>query len=158
MESRFILYKENPAVDYFFLLVLHLFAAILFVGTVFFEVLMLEGIRRHVPRDAMRVIEAAIGRRARQIMPFALIILYTAGLGMAWRYRGVLASPLDSVLGTLLGLKILLALSVLAHFIFAVRRGAQGRLTSKVSRRVHLSVFAHVVLIVFFAKAMFYLN
>lgn len=144
--------------DYFTLLVLHLFAAILFVGTVFFEVLMLEGIRRHVPREAMRAVESAIGRRARRLMPFAIIILYGAGLGMAWRYHTVLAQPFESTLGTLLSLKILLALSVLAHFIYAVRLGAQGRLKSRQSRLIHLSVFAHVVAIVFLAKAMFYLG
>lgn len=144
--------------DYFTLLVLHLFAAILFVGTVFFEVLMLEGIRRHVPREAMRAVESAIGRRARRLMPFAIIILYGAGVGMAWRYHTVLAQPFESTLGTLLSLKILLALSVLAHFIYAVRLGAQGRLKSRQSRLIHLSVFAHVVAIVFLAKAMFYLG
>lgn len=144
--------------DYFLLLLLHLFAALLFVGTVFFEVLMLEGIRRHVPRDAMRAVESAIGQRARRIMPFAIVILYAAGLGMAWRYRAVLAQPFDSILGTLFSLKILLALSVLGHFIYAVRRGAQGRLKSRESRLVHLSVFVHVVAIVFLAKGMFYLN
>lgn len=144
--------------DYFLLLLFHLFAAILFVGTVFFEVLMLEGIRRHVPRDAMRAIESAIGKRARRIMPFAIVILYAAGVGMAWRYRTVLSQPFDSTLGTLLSLKILLALSVLGHFIYAVRMGARGRLKSRQSRLIHLSVFAHVVVIVFLAKAMFYLN
>lgn len=144
--------------DYFLLLLFHIFAAILFVGTVFFEVLMLEGIRKHVPRDAMRTIEAAIGQRARRIMPFAILALYAAGIGMAWRYRTVLAQPFDSTLGTLLGLKILLALSVLAHFVYAVRMGATGRLRSRQSRMIHLSVFAHVVVIVFLAKAMFYLN
>ena len=144
--------------DYFTLLVLHLFAAILFVGTVFFEVLMLEGIRRHVPREAMRAVESAIGQRARRLMPFAIIILYGAGVGMAWRYHTVLAQPFESTLGTLLSLKILLALSVLAHFIYAVRLGAQGRLKSRQSRLIHLSVFAHVVAIVFLAKAMFYLG
>jgi len=137
---------------------LHLFAAILFVGTVFFEVLMLEGIRRHVPREAMRAVESAIGQRARRLMPFAIIILYGAGLGMAWRYHTVLAQPFESTLGTLLSLKILLALSVLGHFIYAVRLGAQGRLKSRQSRLIHLSVFAHVVAIVFLAKAMFYLG
>jgi len=137
---------------------LHLFAAILFVGTVFFEVLMLEGIRRHVPREAMRAVESAIGRRARRLMPFAIIILYGAGVGMAWRYHTVLAQPFESTLGTLLSLKILLALSVLGHFIYAVRLGAQGRLKSRQSRLIHLSVFAHVVAIVFLAKAMFYLG
>lgn len=144
--------------DYFLLLLFHLFAAILFVGTVFFEVLMLEGIRGRVPREAMRAIEGAIGQRARRIMPFAIGILYAAGLAMAWRYRTVLAQPFDSTLGTLLSLKILLALSVLGHFVYAVRMGAQGKLRSRQSRYIHLSVFAHVVVIVFLAKAMFYLN
>lgn len=144
--------------NYLTLLLLHLFAAIFFVGTVFFEVLMLEGIRRHVPGEAMRAVEAAIGKRARRIMPFALLVLYGAGLAMAWQYRSVLAAPFDSTLGTLLSLKILLALSVLGHFIYAVRLGAQGRLKSRSSRIIHLSVFAHVILIVFLAKGMFYLS
>lgn len=144
--------------NYLALLLLHLFAAILFVGTVFFEVLMLEGIRRHVPREAMRAVESAIGQRARRVMPFALLVLYGAGLAMAWQYRAALAEPFASTLGTLLGLKILLALSVLVHFIYAVRLGAQGRLKSRQSRIIHLSVFAHVIAIVFLAKAMFYLS
>lgn len=143
--------------NYFTLLLLHLFAAIMFVGTVFFEVLMLEGIRRHVPPQAMKAVESAIGRRARRLMPWVILVLYGAGVSMAWQYRNVLTVPFESTLGTLLTLKILLALSVLGHFIYAVRLGAQGRLKSARSRAIHLSVFAHVILIVFLAKGMFYL-
>ena len=128
------------------------------VGTVFFEVLMLEAVRRHVPRDAMRLVEGAIGRRARRVMPFVIAALYGAGLGMAWRYRDMLAHPLDSSFATLLSVKIALATSVLAHFITAVTLGARGRLTSRRSRLIHISVFCHVVLIVFLAKAMFYVS
>jgi len=144
--------------NYLTLLLLHLFAAIFFVGTVFFEVLMLEGVRRHVPKDVMRAIESAIGKRARRIMPWVILVLYGAGLGLALRYTGVLANPFDSTLGTLLTLKIVLALSVLGHFIYAVRMGSQGKLKSSLSRNIHFSVFAHVLVIVFLAKAMFYLN
>ncbi len=140
------------------LVTLHLFAAIFFVGTVFFEVLMLEGIRKHVPRDAMRAVETAIGARARRLMPFAIVILYAAGITMAWNYRAALANPFASTFATLFSLKILLALSVLVHFITAVRMGAAGRLTSRHFRAIHLSVFLHVVAIVFLAKAMFYLT
>ena len=39
--------------SHFVLVTLHLFAAIMFVGTVFFEVLILEGIRKPVGREAM---------------------------------------------------------------------------------------------------------
>lgn len=138
------------------LVTLHLFAAIFFVGTVFFEVLILESIRKPVGREAMRAVESAIGRRARQVMPFVILVLYSAGIAMAWQYRNVLAHPFDSGFAMLLTLKIVLALSVLAHFVTAVTLGARGRLKARQSRLIHISVFAHVVLIVFLAKAMFY--
>ncbi|MER1968750.1 hypothetical protein [Castellaniella sp. GW247-6E4] len=140
------------------LLTLHLFAAILFVGTVFFEVLILEGIRKPLGRETMRDVELAIGRRARRFMPFVILILFGAGIGMAWSYRAELAHPFASAFATLLWLKILLAASVLVHFITAITLGGTGRLKTRHFQRIHLSVFCHVVLIVFLAKAMFYLH
>lgn len=142
----------------FILVTLHLFAAIMFVGTVFFEVLILEAIRKPVGREAMRVVETEIGRRARRLMPFVIAVLYAAGIAMAWQYRDVLAHPLDSSFSTLLTIKIVLALSVLAHFITAVTLGARGKLKSRQVRFIHASVFAHVVLIVLLAKAMFHVT
>jgi hypothetical protein len=144
--------------DHFALVTLHLFAAIMFVGTVFFEVLILESIRRPVGRETMRSVETAIGRRARRLMPFVILVLYAAGIGMAWQYRDILAHPFGSSFATLLWIKILLALSVLAHFITAVTLGARGKLKSRHFKLIHISVFCHVVLIVFLAKAMFYVT
>lgn len=147
-----------PIVSHFVLVTLHLFAAIMFVGTVFFEVLILEAIRKPVGRDAMRTVEAAIGRRARHVMPFVMAILYGAGIAMAWQYRDELAHPFESSFATLLAIKIVLALSVLAHFITAITLSARGKLRSRHFKLIHLSVFCHVVLIVFLAKAMFYIT
>ena len=144
--------------SHFILVTLHLFAAIMFVGTVFFEVLILEGIRQPVGREAMRIVETAIGRRARRVMPFVFLVLYAAGIAMAWQYRDALRHPFASSFATLLSLKILLALSVLAHFIAALTLSARGKLKSRHFKRIHLSVFCHVVLIVFLAKAMFYIT
>lgn len=139
------------------LVTLHLFAAIIFVGTVFFEVLILEGIRKPLGHEAMRNVEIAIGRRARRIMPFVMIVLFGAGLTMAWQFREVLAQPFGSHFATLLWIKIILAFSVLGHFIFAITMSGTGRLKSRHFKLIHISVFFHVVLIVFLAKAMFYL-
>src|SRR5690554_7194806 len=94
------------------LVLVHLFAALFFIGTVFFEVLMLEGIRKRLPRDTMRSVEIEIGLRARKIMPWVLLVLYTAGIALAWNYREALASPFSRPLGLLLGIKIVLATSV----------------------------------------------
>ena len=144
--------------SHFILVTLHLFAAIMFVGTVFFEVLILEGIRKPVGREAMRLVETAIGRRARRIMPWVILVLYTAGISMAWQYRDTLRHPLASSFATLLSIKIILALSVLVHFIAALTLSARGKLKSRHFKLIHLSVFCHVVLIVFLAKAMFYVT
>ncbi|HLT99836.1 MAG TPA: hypothetical protein VKZ70_08850 [Burkholderiaceae bacterium] len=138
------------------LLVIHLFAAIMFVGTVFFEVLMLEGVRKHVPKEAMRSVEGAIGQRARAVMPWVLLLLFGAGFGLAWFHRAALATPMTSHFGLLLFIKIMLALSVFGHFLTAMALHSLGRLRSRASQRIHISVFIHVVLIVLLAKIMFY--
>ena len=141
------------------LLTLHLFAALMFVGTVFFEVLILESVRKHVPAAVMRQVEKGIGKRARRLMPWVLLVLFGAGLGMVWtRYLPLLADPLASSFGTLLSLKILLALSVLGHFFSAMFLLHSGRMNSTYFRRIHLSVFSHMVGIVLLAKGMFYLS
>jgi hypothetical protein len=62
--------------SYFLLLLVHLLAAIFFIGTVFFEVLMLSPLARQVSRPSMREFEYALGRRARRIMPWVLLLLY----------------------------------------------------------------------------------
>lgn len=145
--------------SYPILLTLHLLAALMFVGTVFFEVLILERVRKHVPEDAMRAVERAIGQRARRLMPWVILVLFGAGLGMAWeRYLQLLAEPWRSPFATLLALKILLALSVLGHFLFAMLLFASERMTARRSRIIHISVFCHVVLIVLLAKGMFFIS
>ena len=138
------------------LLIAHLFAAIMFVGTVFFEVIMLEGVRKHVPKDAMRILEGAIGVRARALMPWVLLVLFSAGIGLAWFHKGALATPMASNFGLLLSIKILLAVSVFGHFLTAMLLHRFGKLRSRASQRLHISVFVHVILIVLLAKMMFY--
>lgn len=141
---------------YSLLLVAHLLAAIAFVGTVFFEVVMLEGVRRRLPMRVMVQVEHALGHRAVRIMPWALLTLYATGLFMAWQYRAVLHEPWQSHFGMLLALKIALALSVMGHFFTAMWWRRHGMLHGQRSRRLHYSVFAHVLLIVVLAKAMFW--
>ncbi len=137
---------------------LHLLAAIFFVGTVFFEVLVLESVSKHVPRDMMRTLERAIGARARRLMPWVILVLYAAGIAMAWQHRAALAQPFSSSFGSLLTLKILLALSVFGHFATAMVLFRKHRMTARISARLHVSLFCHMLAIVVLAKAMFYVH
>ncbi|MEG0860172.1 MAG: hypothetical protein RSD81_09120 [Pseudomonas sp.] len=141
------------------LLTLHLFAALIFIGTVFFEVLFLESIRKQLPAKLMLLLEQAIGQRARQLMPWVLLVLFGAGAGMVWqRYLPLLESPFNSSFGTLLLAKIVLAASVLVHFLGAMLLFKTDRMTARWVKFIHTSVFTHMVLIVLLAKAMFYLT
>ncbi|SEO41810.1 CopD family copper resistance protein [Pseudomonas sp. NFACC39-1] len=140
-------------------LTLHLFAALVFIGTVFFEVLFLESIRKQLPAKVMVLLEQGISRRARQLMPWVLLTLFGAGAAMVWlRYWSVLSAPLASSFGLLLGLKIVLAGSVLGHFLWAMWLFRSGRMNARYVRIIHTSVFIHLVAIVLLAKGMFYLT
>jgi uncharacterized protein len=143
--------------SYPILLTLHLFAALIFIGTVFFEVLILESVLKKIPAKAMILVERGIALRARKLMPWVLLTLFGAGMGMVWqRYLPLLATPLASSFGTLLALKILLAISVLGHFLTAMFLLKSGRMNARYSRVIHISLFCHMVGIVILAKAMFY--
>ena len=139
--------------------VVHLFAALIFIGAVFFEVLIMESVRKRLPAEVMRMVEEGVGRRGRQLMPWVLLVLFSAGLGMvSLRYLPALGNPSASSFGTLLTLKIILASSVLGHFFTAMFLFRTGRMNSRYFRFIHLSVFSHMVGIVLLAKGMFYLS
>ncbi len=149
---------EDTVIPYPLLLIAHLFAALMFVGAVFFEVLILGNALRQVPAGTRQRIEAAVARRARRLMPWVLAILYASGIGMAWHYRAALAQPLSSGFALMLTLKIALALSVLGHFAVAMATRGHGERISRRFHRIHISVFCHMLGIVLLAKGMFYLS
>ena len=140
--------------SYYILLLAHLLAALFFIGTVFFEVLMLSPLARQVSRPATREFEHALGRRARRIMPWVLLVLYGAGLSLAWQHKALF--ELGGARAWILGLKITLALSVFGHFVSVMVMSRRKTMTARRSRLIHLSVFVHVLLIVVLAKALFY--
>jgi len=145
--------------SYPILLTLHLFAALIFIGTVFFEVLILESVLKQMPAKVMILIDRSVALRARRLMPWVLLVLFGAGLGMVWlRYLPMLAAPLASSFGALLTLKIILAISVLGHFVTAMVLFKSGRMNARYSRFIHISLFCHMVAIVILAKGMFYLT
>lgn len=137
---------------------IHLFCAIAFIGVVFFEVFILEGVRDKLGPSIMPLVEQGIIARAKRVMPWFVGVLFLSGIVLAWFHYSALPSPFASSLGILLGVKILLALSVLVHFINAMRAAQSGCMDSSRFQLTHLSVFIHMVLIVILAKAMFVIH
>lgn len=145
------------------LLTVHLFCAIVFIGIVFFEVLILEGIRQHLPANTMSLVEEGIHLRGRKIMPWFVATLFASGISMAISAHSAailstLKTPFAEAFGTLLCIKILLATSVLAHFLWAMKHSVCGNMTSRRFKYTHFSVFFHMILIVLLAKSMFFVQ
>lgn len=136
----------------------HLAAAAFFVGGVFFEVMILSRAVRSLEPGPREQLSRALGQRARKVMHWVVLVLFGAGLGLAWHYRAALAEPFASSFGVLLTLKICLALSILGHFLGVVFLMRTGRMTPTRSRLIHLSVLVQMLGILFLAKAMFLLS
>ncbi|HNI37287.1 MAG TPA: hypothetical protein PKZ68_03225 [Pseudomonadales bacterium] len=141
---------------YLFIKWIHLTAATFFIGGVFFEMMIISHATQQLEPTTRQQFGKAFGQRAKQVMPWVILTLYSAGLILAgYYYRSVLAHPFASSFGTLLALKIVLAFSILAHFITVMVLMKQWKLTSKISRWIHRSVFIQMLGILFLAKAMF---
>lgn len=135
----------------------HLLAALVFVGGVFFEVLVLSQALRRLTPDARREVGQAVSARAVRVMPWVVLLLFASGAVLVWqRYLPLLHAPAGSWFGTLLAVKIVLAFSVLLHFLLAVVKMVRRRLSAAWSKYIHAAVFIHMILIVFLAKLMFY--
>ncbi|MGL1956046.1 MAG: hypothetical protein OCD00_01845 [Colwellia sp.] len=144
--------------SYPILITIHIFAAITFIGVVFFEVLFLESIRKKLPADTMQLLQESITARARQIMPYVMILLFSSGLAMAYHYFPHFSGMMSSSFGVLLSFKMVLAFIVLGHFITAMYLSKKGKMSCSRFKFIHLSVFCHQILIVLLAKNMFYIS
>jgi len=145
-------------VSYAILITVHIFAAIMFIGVVFFEVIFLESIRKKIPIASMELLQQGITTRARQIMPFVLAFLFLSGLAMAHHHFPHFSGMMSSSFGILLSAKMIFAFIVLGHFFTAMYLSKSGKMSCSRFKFIHLSVFCHQIIIVFLAKNMFYIS
>ncbi|WP_411388858.1 hypothetical protein [Pseudomonas sp. MPB23] len=139
---------------YSWLLIVHLLAAIAFIGTLFFEVVIWHSAREELAWSAQFTCDHAIARRSRQVLHGVVVLLYGAGIGLAWHYRGVLSVPWGSRFAALLSLKIVLALSIIGHYLWLAYLLRHQRLSPRRATWIRRSILGHMVLIVILAKWM----
>ena len=144
--------------SYSLLHVVHLLAAIAFIGTLFFEVIILAKVKPQLAPGAVLELEQALGKRSRTVLHWVVLLVYGAGLGLAWYHRQSLSDPFASSFATLLSLKIVLAVSVFLSFGLVAMLLRSGRMTPNLYRKLHWTVLAQMLGIVLLAKGMFYLT
>ena len=138
------------------ILLLHLSCAIVFVGAVCFEVLVLESFHQKFDHALMEKFEAALMARVRKFMPAVVALLFASGLALFdIRCNGIACITPQFGWGWLLLLKVALALAVLGVFVGAVRAGLKGAMDPCRFRHTHRIVLGLLIGIVILAKLMF---
>lgn len=138
---------------YPWIVLVHLSCAIVFVGAAAFEVFVLEALHGRLEPAMLARVESLVMARARRFMPWVVATLFASG-ALLFDVRCGGLRCLGTRMGTLLGLKVLLALGVLAVFVGAVRAGARGGMDPCRVRHMHRIVLALMAGIVFLAKTM----
>lgn len=141
---------------YPWIVLLHLSCAIVFVGAVAFEVLVLESLHKHFDVATMHSLEQAVMARVRRFMPVVVVLLFLSG-GVLFDIRCEGLSCIGSHFGNLLLLKVLLAFGVLGVFVNAMWAMRHGRMDVCRFRHTHRVVLGLMIGIVFIAKTMFFL-
>jgi len=132
---------------------LHLACAIVFVGAVTFEVLVLEGLHKQFDVVTMQHIEQAVMARVRRFMPIVVALLFLSGF-VIFDVNCDGFQCVGSRFGNWLVLKVVLAFGVLGVFVSAVRASKHGKMDICRFRNTHRVVLALMVAIVFIAKTM----
>lgn len=121
----------------------HLLCAILFVGAVAMEVLILEPVRRKIGEESFQAIEFYLFRQIRRTYPVAILVLYATGFYM---YLGFVESfggfkPfIQTNLGLLLTVKLALALGLLSVFAFSPFLFMQPKKRTFLDRLKHFTI------------------
>ncbi len=141
---------------YPWIVLLHLSCAIVFVGAVVFEVVVIESLKKHFDISTMQKIEQAVMARVRRFMPIVVVLLFLSGFAV-FDIRCDGLQCVGSRFGNLLLLKVLLAFAVLGVFANAMWAMRHGKMDVCRFRYTHRVVLGLMVGIVFLAKTMFYL-
>ncbi len=145
------------ATYYGLFLVVHLLCAIVFVGAVFFEVLVIEPLEKRLPPGMGERIAEEIPRQVRRFMPVVVAVLFLTGGGMFWHHYSIRPDFFQTTFGVLLTVKMGLAFVVLGVFTTSIRAARKGTMDLCRFRHTHRIVAGLMLGIVLLAKGMFYL-
>jgi hypothetical protein len=141
---------------YGLILTLHLLCAIIFVGAVFFEVLVIEPLQKVLPEELGQKLAEAIPAHVRKFMPVVVALLFLTGGVMAWVHFSNRPDFFQSKFGIMLTIKVTLAIIVLGIFVASLRASIKGTMDLCRFRYTHRIVAVLMLGIVLLAKGMFY--
>lgn len=145
-------------VVYPILLIIHLFCAIIFLGYIFTDVVLLGLVRKHFGDGWADQTWSVVSPRAEKIFPLCLVILIITGFGMITKYISFssgFSGLFGSALQALLSLKMILALVIFLCVIFSLFCAYVLKIKSPLAKNIHKIAFVLGFFIVILAKLAF---
>lgn len=134
---------------------IHLFAAIMFLGYIFTDVVILPALKRKLGNDEYIKIKQIIGKRAVKIFPITLLIIILSGGYMFSKYVNSVDGFFDTSLQKLLFIKLVLALVIVLGVVYSLSCKFLKKTPFAFMKNFHHYALFLGILIVILAKIMF---
>ncbi len=141
--------------SYTIALTIHLFCAIIFIGFVFADVVVLPAMKKALNEEEHQKVTNAISSRARMIFPLAVLILVLSGGFMLSKYINSELGVFNTSLQQLLMLKVLISLTIVIGIIYSLSRKLLKKQPHPIMKHFHKFVLIMGIFIVILAKFMF---
>lgn len=140
---------------YSIVLIIHLFCAVIFIGYVFADVIVLPTMKKVLDENAYKDVTTALSNRARMIFPFSVLVLVLSGGFMLSKYINSEAGFLSTSLQQLLMLKVLVALVIVSGIVYSLSRRFLKKTPHPIMKHFHKIVLVLGIIIIILAKLMF---
>lgn len=138
--------------EYTIALIIHLFCAIIFIGFVFADVIVLPAMKKVLSEEEHQKVMNAVSSRARMIFPPSVLLLLITGGYMMTNFMN---DSVSSTFHMLLGIKILLALIIVSGIIYSLSRKLLKKTPHPIMKHFHKFVLVCGIIIIILAKLMF---
>lgn len=136
---------------------IHILLVIIFLGYVFFDVVILKAASKKVEKSVAKKMHQTIGQQAIKIMPLALFVIFMSGGMMMSLYLGSQKGYFDTSLQQLLVAKVILAMIIIFGVILNLSRKFLKKEPFGFMKNFHTFVLITGFIIVILAKMMFFI-
>lgn len=141
--------------SYTIVLIIHLLCAIIFIGYVFADVIILPAMNKVIDSQNAKKAKDALNQRARKIFPLSVLILVSTGGYMFSKHINSQLGVFNSSLQLLLILKVLIALVIVAGIVYSLSCKVLKKQPHSIMQNFHKYVLVLGIIIVILAKLMF---
>lgn len=140
---------------YSIVLIIHLLCAIIFIGYVFADVIVLPVMANVLDSKNLEIVKTALNNRARKIFPISVLTLVLTGGFMLSKYINSNLGFMESSLQQLLVLKVFIALIIISGIIYSLSCKVLKKKPHSIMQKFHQLVLILGIIIVILAKLMF---